>query len=263
MGENMFKSTKLIIYLNFLLLTTACGGGGGGGNGSADVGYTGPSPTLNLQAAWNTYYQTNSTKNYAITGNINGTNVGGNGITVINFTQPVSVLTIDPASPFPGPSINLTNVGKVTIASNATVLVNGSQSVVSSSQEIYAESNGTFKMLRNVDDNEQTIVTSFTSLPSQATSGDGGVFYSGTIFSRLGYTCGTESATYSIAAESSSALIVTTTFSLKTTNQQVGQCTTQTSTTQHKYRLTASGLALVSQTGSTSTPPIGSLTFTY
>ena len=260
-GVNMLKNVKPLIAISALALITACGGGGGGG-GATDSGYTGPSPTFNLQAAWNTYFQTNSTKNYAITGNVNGTNVGGNGITIIDFTQPVSVLIIDPASPFPGPSINLTNVGKVTIANNATIVANGSQSIISSSTEIYAESNGTFKMIKDMDENEQTIVTAFTGLPTQATSGGGGVFYSGTVFSSLGYTCGTEIATYSIAAESSSALIVTITTSQNTTNKAINNCTTQTFTSQSKYRLTASSFAPVSEAGSGSTAT-GSLTLTY
>lgn len=252
------KALKYTLAATSLALLAACGGGGGGGSAVEQI----TPPTLALRSAWAAYFQNNSSSNFAISGTVNGTTVGGSGVSIIAYTSPASILAINPSSPFPGPSVNLTNLSKTSTTSNATLIVDNNQSVVSSTQEFYVDANGIFKVIKNNDDNEQTIVTSFTNFPVQATTGTAGVLYSGTVFSRLGYTCGTETATYSVAAESNTALIVTLTISQNTTNQAVGQCETQISTSQNKYRLTAAGLRPVESVGSLSTVT-GSIKFTF
>lgn len=253
----MKTTIKYVFAATTVSFLAACGGGGGGGTAEQVT-----PPTLDLRTAWASYFQRNSSDDYSISGAVNGTSVGGTGTMIVSYVSPVNVLAIDPASPFPGPSINLTGVGKTTITTNATLIVNSNQSLISSSQEYYVDANGVFKMIKDVDDNEQTIVTSFTNFPSQVTSGSGGVLYTGTVYSRLGYTCGTETGTYSVSTESSSALIVTVTFTQNTTNQTAGQCSTQTSTSQNRYRLTATGLTPITSTGSHSTAT-GSITLTF
>jgi hypothetical protein len=238
----MFKQLKLAIGLAITATLVACGGGGD----SASEPIT--APTLNLKSAWSSYLKSNSSKNYTVSGTLDATSVGGSGLLIISFQSPVSVLAINPFSPFPGPTQNLSNVEKTTITNNSTLIINGTQNISSSSVEYYLDASGTIKMMKDLDDNEQTIVTSFSSLPSQVTSGSGGVLYTGTVFSPLGYTCGTETGTYSVSTESNTALIVTLTITQNTTNKQVGQCTTQTLTTQEKYRLTATGLTPVNFT---------------
>lgn len=255
----MKNKIKLVLAIASVALITACGGGGGGGGGTAEQITP---PTLDLRTAWAAYYQQNSSSNFTVSGSVNGATVGGNGTMIVSYTSPVSVLTTDPASPFPGPSVTLSNVGKTTLTSNTTLIVNNSQSIVSSTQEYYVDSTGAFKMIKDVDDDEQTIITSFTNFPTQVTAGSAGTLYSGTVFSRLGYTCGTETGSYSVASESNTALIVTVTFSQNTTNRTVGQCSTQTSTSQNKYRLTATGLRPVESVGSVSTAT-GSIKLTF
>lgn len=251
----MKNAIKYTLAASAVALLAACGGGGGTAEQITP-------PTLDLRTAWANYFQKNSSSNYTISGSVNGINVGGNGMMIVAYTSPVSVLAIDPSSPFPGPSVNLTNMSKTSLVSNSTLIVNSQSTLSASTSEYYVDSTGVFKMIKDVDDDEQTIITSFTNFPVQVTAGTAGTLYSGSVFSRLGYTCGTESVAYSVAGETNTALIVTITFTQNTTNRTVGQCTTQTSTSQNKYRLTANGLRPVESVGSLSTAT-GSLTLTF
>lgn len=254
----MKNSIKLIFATISVTLLTACGGGGASGTAELIT-----PPTLNLRSAWESYFQQNTSSSFSISGTVNGFNVGGSGAQVVAFASPVSILAIDASSPFPGPSVNLSNVSRTSITTNGTLVLNGTQNVVTAStQEYYVDSSGVLRMIKDVDDNEQTIITSFVNFPNQATAGTSGVLYSGTVFSRLGYTCGTETATYSVAGETNTSLILTVTYSQNTTNRALGECTTQTSTSQTKYRLSSSGLRPVESVGSTSTAS-GSLKFTF
>jgi hypothetical protein len=253
----MIKNTiKILFATASVALLTACGGGGGGTAEQITP------PTLDLRNAWANYFQQNSSRNYTISGTINGTNVSGNGTSIIAYTSPVSVLAIDISSPFPGPSLTISNLSKTSLVSNSTLIVNSQSTLSSSTSEYYFESTGEIKMIKNVNDDEQTIVTSFTNFPVQVTAGTAGILYAGTIFSRLGYTCGTENQVYSVAGETNTALIVTITSTQNTKNSTVGQCTTRTTTSQNKYRLTTNGLSPVESVGSISTAT-GSLTFTF
>jgi hypothetical protein len=251
----MKNTIKLLLASASIGILAACGGGGGTTEQIIP-------PTLDLRTAWANYFQQNSSSNYTISGSVNGANVGGNGTMIVAYTSPVSVLAIDPSSPFPGPSINLSNISKTSLVSNATLIVNNQSTLSASTSEYYFDSNGVLKMIKDVNDDEQTIVTSFTNFPIQVTAGTAGTLYAGTIFSRLGYTCGTETGVYSVAGESNTALIVTITFTQNTTNRTVGQCETQTSTSQNKYRLTANGLSPVESVGSLSTAT-GSIKLTF
>lgn len=247
---------KIILETTSVALLAACGGGGGGTAEQITP------PTIDLRTSWANYFQQNSSSNYTISGSLNGINVAGSGTMIVAYTSPVSVLAINPSSPFPGPSVNLSNLSKTSLVSNSTLIVNSQSTLSTSTSEYYVDSTGVFKMIKDVDDDEQTIITSFTNFPVQVTAGTAGILYSGTVFSRLGYTCGTETGTYSVAGETNSTLILTITFTQNTMNSTVGQCTTQTSTSQNKYRLTANGLRPVESVGSLSTAT-GSLTLTF
>ena len=255
------KTVKCILLISLLALLAACGGGNIGLGPNAS-----PLPisalTLDLQSAWNNYFKKSSTSNFSISGNLNSSYITGNGSSIVNFTSLSSALAINPASPLTGPSISLTNVSKTSLVSNSSLVINGNQSLVTTTQEYYFDALGIFKLIKDIDSNEQTVVLSFTSFPSKVTAGDSGVLYSGTIFSRLGYTCGTEVSAYSISEESNTALLVTLTTVQKTTNQQLGECSTQIATSQNVYKLTASGLSPVKFVGSTSTAT-GSVTLIF
>jgi hypothetical protein len=253
----MKNTIKLLLVTASVALLAACGGGGGGGDAQITP------PTLDLRTAWATYFQSNRSNNFTVSGSVNNINVTGNGTMIVGYATPASILAIDPSSPFPGPSVNISNLSKTTLSSNGTIAANGNQSLISSTVEYYVDANGAFKVIKDVDDDEQTIVTAFTNFPAQTTSGSAGILYTGTVYSRLGYTCGTETASYSVAAESNTALIVTVTFSKNTTNRTIGQCETVTSTSQNKYRLTAAGgLSPVNSVGSSSVAS-GVLTLTF
>lgn len=255
----MKNNIRLVLATVAVALLTACGGGGGGGGGDAQI----IPPTLDLRAAWATYFQSNGSNNFTVSGSINDVNVTGNGTMIVTYSMPASILSIDPSSPFPGPSVTISNLSKTTLSSNATIVANGNQALISSTEEYYVDIDGAIKVIKNVDDDEQTIVTAFTNFPAQATSGSVGILYTGTVYSRLGYTCGTDTASYSVAAESNTTLIVTVTFSKNTKNQHSTQCETETSTTQNKYRLTAAGgLSPVNSVGSSSVAS-GVLTLTF
>ncbi len=256
-GKKMKTTIKLLFATASFALLTACGGGGGGGI----VEQITP-PTLDLRTAWGTYFQSNSSRNITISGTVDGNSVSGNGTSIISYSSPTSVLIINPQNSFMGPSVNLTNVSKTTLTSSLTLTVNGNQGIVSSTEEYYFDANGVLKMRKDVDDNEQTIITSFTNLPTQVTAGSAGTLYSGTVYSRSGYTCGTESAAYSVSSESNTSLIVILTISQNTTNQTFNECSASTSTTQNRYRLTASGITQINSAGSSSVAS-GMLTITY
>lgn len=255
-GLSMKIAIKYTLTSFAIVLLSACGGGGGGTAEQITP------PTLDLRTAWANYFQQNSSSNYTISGSLNGTNVGGNGTMIVAYTSPVSVLTINPSSPFPGPSVNVSDLSKTSLVSNSTLIVNNQSVLSASTSEYYFNSSGVFVMIKDVDDDEQTIITSFTNFPAQVTAGTAGTLYSGTVFSRLGYTCGTENAAYSVAGETNAALIVTITFTQNTTNRAFGECTTRTTTSQNKYRLTANGLRQVDSVGSLSTA-IGSIKLTF
>src|SRR5574343_1271096 len=191
-----------VVVTTSLAILGACGGGGGGST-AVD-----PAPTLNLQTAWKSFRQQSDSGNYAITGTLDGDSVGGTGELITNHSTSTSLLVIDVASPFPGPSVTWTNLSRSLMQFVSNYVINGATTVVSSSENYYYDSTDNLKVIWNVDDNEQTIITSTDLLPTQVTAGSTGTFYTGTVYSRLGYTCGTRSVTYSVAARTATSLTV-------------------------------------------------------
>jgi hypothetical protein len=246
----MFK-IKLPLVLSLLLALTACGGGGGS-SGTAPTPDPVTPPTLNLRTAWANFGLTTATYGYTLSGVANGLTLGGSGTDLITNASPTSILVFNPTNPFLGPSVNKTNLTKVTNAGSGTLIESGTSTALSYTEELYIDSTGNYIVIKDVDANEQLLITSFTPLPTSVTAGSGGTLYNGTIYSRLGYTCGTASSSFTVASESNTSLLVTFTNSQNTERQALGECTTQRITQQVVYRLTASGIRIVSSTGSSS-----------
>ena len=244
----MKKSLKIVALLISSLFLISCGGGGGGGSSSTTPATVTP-PTLNLNSAWNAFGLTNSTTNFTISGVLNGLTLGGSGTLLISNTSPVSVQVFDQSNPFFNKN-TVTNLIKVSNVESGTLIASGTSTAISSATDYYVNNVGTYIAINNVDDSEQTLITSFTSLPTSVTAGSGGNFYTGTVYSRLGYTCGTETASFTVASDTNTSLLVTVTTSKNTTRQASGQCTTEKITSQTVYRLTAEKLSLVRATGS-------------
>ena len=114
----MINKIKLLTATAVLSLLSACGGGGGGDISS-------PPPTLNLQSAWTTFRQQNGTTNYTISGAVNGANVSGTGQFIIGYQPSTSLLTTNPAGPFPGPSITQTNLSRTLLQLVSTATSSG------------------------------------------------------------------------------------------------------------------------------------------
>jgi hypothetical protein len=208
-------------------------------------------PTLNLNSAWYALGLTNSSSNFTFSGVLDGLALSGSGTSLLSNVSPVSVQVFDPQNPFFNKN-TITNLTKVTRVASGTLIVNGSSNLISSTEDVYVNSSGVYIAINDVDDSEQTLITSFTPLPSSVTAGTSGTFYTGTVYSRLGYTCGTATSSFAVASETNTSLLVTFTDLVNTTQQAVGQCSTNRITTQTIYRLTASGLAPVKSTGSSS-----------
>jgi hypothetical protein len=253
---------KLPLVLSFLMILTACGGGGGGGASTSTTPDAVTSPTLNLRTAWQSFGLTTASYSFNFSGVIDGLTLSGSGTDLLTNASPVSIVVIDPLAPFPGPSVNETNLTKVTNAGSGTLIASGTSTAVSYTEELYIDSLGNYILIKDVDENEQTLITSFTPLPTSVTAGSGGTLYNGTIYSRLGYTCGTATSSFTVASETNTSLLVTFTNSANTERQASGQCTTQRITQQVVYRLTASGIQPVRSTGSSSLFS-GSIVTTY
>lgn len=247
----------VLAAISFALLAACGGGSGGGGSGTPVV-----PPTLNLKTAWEAYYRQNATSNYVISGILSNTDLGGSGTYINAYTASTSVPVYDPNNPYLGKGVILSNMSKSSEVFNFTLVANGSSFINSSTVDSYYDSNGVLKVINDLDADEQSYVTSFTDFPTSVTSGSGGNVYTATVYSRLGYTCGTENKTYSVTAESNTALIVTFTKSQNTTNKALGECTTQTQIYSDVYRLTAGGIRYVTSTASGSGVP-GSVTLTF
>jgi len=242
----------------FSILLSGCGGGGAGGGN--EINYL--SPTLNLKNAWDEFKRQSGSVNYTINGNINGVNVSGNGQLIIAYASPDQLLTINPAASFPGPSVTQINLSRTLLEFVSNVISTGGAAKIYSTENWYYDSTGQLKVIWNVDDNEQTIVTNFSPFPTSVTSGNAGNMFTGTIFSRLGYTCGTRNAVYTVTASSASSLMINIIDTSSTTQQQIGQCKTSKSVTNYTFILTGNLLTLKSVTG-TGSSATGSITFSF
>ena len=185
-------------------------------------------------------------------GVLNNLTLGGSGTLLITNSSPASVNVFNPSNPFLGKTVTLSNLVKVNSATSGTLIESGTSTAISAAEELYVDTNGQYKAINDVGANEQTLITSFTNLPNAVTAGSGGSFYTGTIYSRLGYTCGTSTSSFTVASETNTSLLVTFTNSQNTQQQAVGQCSTSVFTSQIIYRLTANGITLVKRTASDS-----------
>lgn len=236
-------------------ILSACGGGGG-------TSASETAPTLSLASTWNSYLQQSGSVNYTISGSVNSTPITGTGQYIKNYSSPTSLLVINTANPFagPGPSVTWNNLSRslFQFASN----ISGASSTVYGIDNWYYDSTGTLKVIDNVEELEQTIINAFTAFPAQVTAGNSGQIFTGTVYSRLGYTCGTMIGTYSVSARSTNSLNLKITIRSNTTQQAIGQCTTDIATTEYNYTLSNSNMNLVSVV-STSNSVSGSVTFTF
>jgi len=256
----MYKS--LSASLTILMLISACGGGGGNASGSSSAGpVVVTPPSLDLKTAWATYLKQSSSKNFSISGSLNGSGISGNGTYITSYTSPVVVQAFNLSNSY-GVKQTLDNVSKTVTVFNANVFVNGSSSLSTTTTEYYTDANGAIKVINDVNSNEQTVVTSFSSFPTLITVGAGGTLYAGNVYSNLGYPCGTESASYAASADTVSTLLVTLTVSQNTTRQALNQCTTRSSVTQYVYRLGFNTLSLLNVSGSGSVAA-GTVTYTF
>lgn len=259
---------RIALALSFLLALSACGGGGGdSSSGTTPTPDSVTPPTLDLRAAWNNLLTTTSTNNFTISGGSNGFTLDGQGTVLLTNESPATVLVFNPQNPFLGPTVTLTNLIKFTTTKSGTLIQSGTSTAllaasalygtstaISETSELYTDTNGVYKVINDLNNNEQTLITSFTQLPTAVTAGSGGTFYNGTIYSRLGYTCGTASSSFTVASESNTSLLVTFTNSVNTTQQAVGQCSTKTVTSEVVYRLNVEDIVIVriTQSGSDS-----------
>ncbi len=247
---------KHTITASIVSFLAACGGGGGGAEATV------PSPTLNLQSAWNSFKQQNGSDQYGISGSVEGISVGGTGEFIIGYQANDSLTVIDTTNPFPGPSVSWTNLSRTLLEFISDISTTNGTERIYATENWYYDTTGQLKVLWNVEDLEQTIITSNTAFPTQVTAGDSGSFFTGTIYSRLGYTCGSRVATYSVTARTANALTVTVVDRSNTTQQAVGQCSTGIGESKYIFELNQNGLQLKSSVGTDNTVS-GSITFTF
>lgn len=252
----MINKIKLLTSISVVVFLTACGGGGSGGEVSS------PPPTLNLQSAWTTFKQQSGTVNYTISGNVNGANVGGSGQFIIGYQAQNSFLTINPSAPFPGPSITQANLSRTLLEFVSTAVSSGGTAKVYSTENWYYDAAGQLKVIWNVEDNEQTIISNFSAFPSAVTAGNAGSMFTGTVFSRLGYTCGIRNATYAVTSSTATSLTITVSDTSNTTQQAIGQCSTSKSVTTYVFQLSGNTLTLKSVSG-TDSSATGLITYTF
>jgi hypothetical protein len=212
----LITKTKLVCGTAILLLLSACGGGGGGGS---EVSAT--PPTLNLQSAWVSFKQQNGTTNYTISGTVNGASVSGSGQFIIGYSSPTSLLTTNSAAPFPGPSVTQSNLSRTLLQLVSTATSSGGTVKVSSIENWYYDAAGQLKVIWDVEENEQTIISDFSAFPSAVTAGNAGSMFTGTVFSRLGYTCGIRNATYTVTASTATSLTLTVNDTSNTTQRAI------------------------------------------
>jgi hypothetical protein len=251
----MINKIKLLTATAVLSLLSACGGGGGSEVSS-------PPPTLNLQSAWTTFRQQNGTTNYTISGAVNGASVSGTGQFIIGYSPSTSLLTTNPAGPFPGPSITQSNLSRTLLQLVSTATSSGGTVKVSSIENWYYDAAGQLKVIWDVEENEQTIISDFSAFPSAVTAGNAGSMFTGTVFSRLGYTCGIRNATYAVTASTATSLTITVNDTSNTTQRAIGQCTTSKSVTTYVFQLSGNTLTLKSVSG-TDSSATGTITYTF
>ena len=243
------------------LTLVGCGGGdGGGGTNSGATGgsYTGTAPTLNLSQGLINYISSTSNGSGVVRGTYaigqNKGDITGNATINVSYAYPTSVALKDISNPY-WYTINYTNLHKTSIFIQADYMIDGQRQNDQSIQSIYTTNAGRTPLAQiDEKDIEQSIVTAANPLPTSATRGTGGVWYNATIYSRLGYTCGTENASYSVDAESASSLIVKLTYAKNTQNRTLGECETASTTASHFYRQTATSFNLLYIETTRSTP---------
>lgn len=238
------------------VILAGCGGGGSSSTENA--------PTLSLNQAWKSYLQQSGSTSYKISGTVNSVAYSGTGEYIKNFSNNTSLLVINTANPFagPGPSITWGNLSRSLFQFSSNISASGSSAVVYAIENWYYDNAGNLRVIDNNEDLEQTIVTNFTPFPAQVTSGSSGAFFNGTVYSRLGYTCGTVTGTYAVNSRTADSLTFKITISSNTTERAIGQCTTEIASTEYTYALSSSGLFLRGVTF-TSNAVNGSLNFTF
>jgi hypothetical protein len=244
----MFRKISICTVLVAALV--GCGGGA-----ASDVDEIITPPTLNLQEAWRNFNLSNRSYNFTISGVVDGSTLSGSGTMIVGNVSPVvakSVSTSNPYYPFPGPEVDLSDASKTTITTNLNLTIDGALNIQTSSEDYYFDKSNNLKMIEDLDEKEQSIITIFSPLPAKATSGDSGIVYRATVYQTYGLVgwaqCGTDTLSYSVSSDSSNSLLVTFT-------RGYGACDAVTKavyTSQDVYKLTSTDLTPKTFTGSSS-----------
>jgi hypothetical protein len=229
----MFKTTKLLALCLSAVLT-ACGGGGGGSTPVASV------QAFNLKATYVNDMQSTSSKNFTISGTINGIAASGSGTVTSGALQ---------SSTFEGTSA-LVQTTTVT----GTVIANGQNIPYGSASQAYYDSNYNYL---GANGSEYSVVTSFAALPTAARVNDTGVFVELVNYpsSLKSYSTGTTVISYSLTADTETSAILSLISTVKDNSGNI------ISTDTVRHRVTTSNVSTVLSEFYTATSQ--ALTLTY
>lgn len=239
----MLRKIKTSIAVCTVALFTACGGGGGGGDVVVTPAYTGPSPTLNLQSAWDNLLSVNSLSNFTISGTGDSSAASGSG------TLAISTLTNQTVSSTPNFGYSLPTLTNLSGAKlNYTFNLPSGAGTFDTSW-LY-DTNGELKRITSSAEAVIRTVESYTRFPTAVTAGDSGTILSATTYTIYAVSCGTYNADYIISSKSATALKVTMTLATRKIASYVVGClgAPTTGTEVIEFELTSTGLRFIKDT---------------
>jgi len=192
----MNHSKKILVAMALTMLLGACGGGGdGGGGGSSSSSSTMQNVSVPLQTAVANVVNNGITVNFSISGTVGGTAVTGTG----SLVDAKAV-----AGMFNGAAVLQT---AETVS--GTVMANGVSSQFSSMRTIFRNP-ATFAEVAE-DLGGPVVIFPAYVYPSTVQAGDSGTLVTGTSFSNASQTTktGTVVRSFSVAADTSTTLLVT------------------------------------------------------
>ncbi|MBV8271542.1 MAG: hypothetical protein JO067_04650 [Cupriavidus sp.] len=190
----MNNTKKILVTTALTMLLGACGGGDGGGSSGGSSSTT-QNVSVPLQTAVANVVNNGITVSFSISGTVGGTAVTGSGSLV--DTKAIAGM------------FNLEAVLQTTETLSGTVMVNGVSAPFSSTRTIFRNP-ATFAEVAE-DLGGPVVIFPAYVYPSKVQAGDSGTLVTGTSFSNASQTTktGTVVRSFSVAADTSSTLLVT------------------------------------------------------
>ncbi len=235
---------RLLALLFSAAFLAACGGGGG--DSPPAVAST---RTFNLKAAYVNYLQTSTSRNFNISGSLNGVTATGSGSITKNALQPSTFQNI--------PALVMT------LTTNGTVNVLGQSAPYGGINYYYFDTNynplgNAARAIGSAVDSSYSVVTSSIPLPTAAKVNDSGIWWNSINYpnSMKSYSTGTTTMSYSVSPDTDSSAILTLLSTLK------GMSGATIATSEDKFRITTNnGVTQIS--GNAFLPSSGLLTFIF